>query len=164
MLKKMLMFIGAIAVIAAIASGMGGEDAADSNDEAANATTATAPGEDADVEAVADEKPVKKEKELTPGQENALRAGQNYIDMMGFSKKGLIGQLSSKYGDGYARKDAIFAANHVDVDWNAEAAEAAKNYLDTMPFSRTELIHQLESSAGDKFTHAQAVYGANRAY
>jgi hypothetical protein len=162
MLKKILMFIGAIAVISAIASGMGGEDAADANDEATTATTES--GENAEVEAVADEKSAKKEQELTPGQENALRAGQNYVDMMGFSKKGLIGQLSSSYGDGYARKDAVFAANHVDVDWNAEAAEAAKNYLDTMPFSRTELIQQLESSAGDKFTHAQAVYGAQQAY
>jgi hypothetical protein len=101
---------------------------------------------------------------LTLGQESALRTGQQYIDMTGFSKKGLIQQLSSPAGNGYSRSDAIFAANNVVVDWNAEAVEAAESYLDIIPMSKNELIQQLSSPAGSQFTPAQARYAANRIY
>ena len=67
---------------------------------------------------------------MTSGQENALESAQNYLDMSGFSKAGLIQQLSSSAGDGYSKADATFAANNVDADWNEEAVEAAQNYLD----------------------------------
>ena len=100
--------------------------------------------------------------QMTSGQENALQAGQNYVDTMPFSHDGLIRQLSSKMGDGYSKADATFAANHVKVDWNAEAVEAAKNYLDTMPMSRDGLIRQLTSSMGDQYTQAQAEYAADK--
>lgn len=113
------------------------------------------------------EKSATKEKakpKLTSGQANALEAGQNYIDTMPFSKKGLIQQLSSSAGDGYSKADATFAANHVAADWKKEAVEAAKNYLDTMPMSKDALIEQLSSSAGDKFTPAQARYAASKVY
>ena len=103
-------------------------------------------------------------KNMTSAQENALQAAQNYIDTMPFSKAGLVQQLSSQAGDGYAKKDAIFAANHVDANWNAEAVEAAKNYMDTMPMSKDQLIQQLSSAAGDKFTKAQATQAANKVY
>ena len=102
------------------------------------------------------------EPKLTSGQENALQAGQNYIDIMPFSHKGLIRQLSSPAGDGYSVADATFAANHVDADWNAEAVEAARNYLNTMPFSHDALVQQLSAAAGDQFTPAQATYAANK--
>lgn len=105
----------------------------------------------------------KNEPEMTPGQENALRAAENYVEIMPMSKKGLIRQLSSPAGDGYSKADAVFAANHVKADWKAEAAEAARNYIDMMPMSRDALIQQLESGAGDAFTHEQAVYGADQA-
>lgn len=104
------------------------------------------------------------EPEMTSGQENALAAGQNYIDSMPFSKDGLIGQLSSNYGDGYSKKDAVFAANNVDANWNEEAVEAAENYLEVMPMSKSALIDQLSSNWGDKFTQAQAEYAANKVY
>jgi hypothetical protein len=54
----------------------------------------------------------------------------------GFSKAGLIQQLSSPAGEGYSKADAKAAANHVDADWNA----------------------------GETFTPAQARYAANKAY
>lgn len=101
---------------------------------------------------------------MTSGQENALQAAQNYLDLSGFSKAGLIQQLSSPAGDGYSKADATFAANNVDADWNAEAVEAAQNYLDISPMSKDALIQQLSSSAGDKFTPAQAQYAANKVY
>jgi hypothetical protein len=60
--------------------------------------------------------------------------------------------------------DAIYAANHVQVDWNQEAVEAAKSYLEMSPMSKSALIEQLSSSAGEGFTLAQATYAANKAY
>ena len=102
--------------------------------------------------------------QMTSGQENALRAAEDYIDLTAFSKQGLIEQLSSPAGDGYSKADATFAANHVDVDWNAEAVEAAEDYLELSSFSRQGLIEQLSSAAGDKFTPAQAQYAVNKVY
>jgi hypothetical protein len=99
--------------------------------------------------------------ELTSGQKNALRSAENYIEMMGMSKAGLIRQLSSPAGEGYSKADATFAANHVKADWNAEAIESAKNYMEMMPMSRAALIQQLSSPAGEQFTKAQATQAAD---
>jgi hypothetical protein len=71
--------------------------------------------------------------------------------------------LSSQYGGGFSKADAIYGVNHIDVNWNEQAAKAAKEYLSTQPFSRAALIQQLESPNGGRFTHAQAVYGVNKA-
>jgi hypothetical protein len=99
----------------------------------------------------------------TVSQENAIASAQDYLDYSAFSQAGLIGQLSSKAGEGFPKADAIFAVNHIEVDWNQQAAAAAKDYLDYSSFSRAGLIGQLESKAGEGFTHAQAVYGVNQA-
>jgi len=101
--------------------------------------------------------------EPTAGQSNALESAKQYLETQAFSRKGLIKQLSSKYGEGYSKADATWAVDHLKVNWNEQAYRAAKQYLDTMPFSRAGLIQQLESSAGEGFTHAQAVYGATKA-
>lgn len=47
-------------------------------------------------------------------------------------------------------------ADHIDVDWNAEAAESAESYLEMTSFSRSGLIEQLEFEG---FTTAQAEKG-----
>lgn len=99
---------------------------------------------------------------LTASQENAMEAAENYLDMSGMSKKGLIQQLSSSAGDGYPKKDAKFAAAHVDANWNAEAVQAAKQYLDTSSFSCQNMIEQLSSSAGSNFTTKQAERAARK--
>ncbi|MDA0178771.1 Ltp family lipoprotein [Solirubrobacter phytolaccae] len=109
-------------------------------------------------------KPKKKKRELTSGQENALEAARSYIDMSGFSKQGLIEQLSSSAADGFSKADAKFAANHVGADWKQEAVEAAQSYLDMGGFSKQGLIEQLSSSAADNFTPAQARYAADKVY
>ena len=98
----------------------------------------------------------------TAGQENARRSAEQYLETAAFSRAGLIRQLSSEV-EGYSKADAIYAVDHIDVNWNEQAAKAAKAYLDIQPFSRAGLIQQLESSAGDGYTHAQAVYGAKAA-
>ena len=101
--------------------------------------------------------------EPSAGQKNALESAKQYLETQAFSRKGLIEQLSSKYGEGYSKADATWAVDHLKVNWNEQAYRAAKEYLDTMPFSRAGLIQQLESPAGGGFTHAQAVYGATKA-
>ncbi|MBV9524252.1 MAG: Ltp family lipoprotein [Candidatus Dormibacteraeota bacterium] len=97
---------------------------------------------------------------MTPQQQNAAQAAQQYLSIQGFSRQGLIDQLSSSAGDGYSVPDATVAVDSLNVDWNAEAVQAAKSYLAMQPFSCNGLIQQLDSSAGDQFTVAQATYGA----
>lgn len=98
----------------------------------------------------------------TKSQKNAIRSAKSYLEMSGFSKAGLIEQLSSEYGDGYSKEDAAFAVAHLKVDWNAEAVESAQSYLDMTGFSRKGLIEQLHSPSGDKYTLKQATYAADK--
>jgi hypothetical protein len=83
--------------------------------------------------------------------------------MSGFSRRGLIQQLSSSYGDGYSEADATAAVNSLSVDWNTQAVRSAKQYLSMMGFSCSGLIEQLSSDAGDKYTRSEATYGAQQA-
>jgi outer membrane PBP1 activator LpoA protein len=105
-----------------------------------------------------------KEPDMTTAQENAYKAALNYLDLMAFSKDGLINQLIN--GDGYDQADAEFAVNLVEengeVDWNEQAVKAAQNYLDLMSFSRDGLVDQLIN--GDKYTAEQAEYAATQVY
>lgn len=82
---------------------------------------------------------------LTAGQEQAVGAAQDYLSTQHFSEAGLIDQLSSKYGSGFKKADAVFAVHHIKVDWNQQAVGAAKDYLSTQHFSRAGLIGQLSS-------------------
>lgn len=100
---------------------------------------------------------------LTVPQKNAVRSAKNYLRLKGFSRSGLITQLSSNYGDSYDVADATVAVDSLDIDWNKQAVRAAKNYLSFKGFSCRGLIRQLSSSAGDRFTKSQATYGARQA-
>jgi len=100
---------------------------------------------------------------LTSAQRNAVRSAKQYLRMTGFSREGLIGQLSSSAGDGYDIADATAAVDSLDVDWNANAVKSAKQYLNMTGFSCKGLIEQLSSSAGDKYTVSQATFGAREA-
>jgi hypothetical protein len=107
----------------------------------------------------------KVESKLTSGQKAALEAAKSYLPLKGFSKRGLIQQLTSGEGDGpYSKSDAAYGATHAGADWNAEAVEAAKDHLGLKRFSKSELIRQLSSSAGDGFTKAQAEYAVSKVY
>lgn len=91
---------------------------------------------------------------LSPvGEQNAVRTANNYLDISGFSRRGLIEQLVY---DGYSTEDATFAVDSIDVDWNEQAAKVARNYLEISGFSRSGLVEQLEY---DGFGPAQAEYG-----
>ncbi|MFS7253491.1 Ltp family lipoprotein [Rahnella rivi] len=101
--------------------------------------------------------------DLTGPQNNAVRSAEQYLSMTGFSRNGLIHQLSSDAGDGYEISDATVAVDSLNIDWNQEAVKSAKQYLSMMGFSCKGLINQLSSSAGDKYTVDQATYGAKQA-
>lgn len=105
----------------------------------------------------------KPEPSYTVSQKNAIRAAMSYLELKGFSRAGLIKQLSSRYGDSFPEEDAVFAVNHIDVDWNEQAYRAAMSYLELKGFSHDGLVQQLESEYGDGFTHAQAEYGVMKA-
>lgn len=100
---------------------------------------------------------------LTPAQANAVRSAEQYLSMTGFSRDGLIEQLSSDAGEGYSVSDATAAVDSLNVDWNENAARSARQYLEMTGFSCKGLIEQLSSSAGHKYTVAQATYGARQA-
>ncbi|MFB2761554.1 Ltp family lipoprotein [Shewanella xiamenensis] len=100
---------------------------------------------------------------LTGPQKNAVRSAKQYLSMQGFSRDGLIEQLSSDYGEGYNVSDATIAVDSLNADWNEQAARSAKQYLDMQGFSCKGLIEQLSSDAGDKYTESQATYGAEQA-
>lgn len=103
------------------------------------------------------------EDNLTPAQRNAVRSAEQYLNMTGFSRDGLIQQLSSDAGEGYSVADATAAVDSLDVDWNENAAKSARQYLEMSGFSCKGLIQQLSSSAGEKYTVEQATYGARQA-
>ncbi|EOD9945380.1 Ltp family lipoprotein [Acinetobacter baumannii] len=99
---------------------------------------------------------------FTVQQMNAIRSAKSYLDFSGFSRKGLIKQLSSEHGEGYSVEDATIAVDSLDVDWNEQAARSAQQYLDFQGFSCKGLIKQLSSPHGEKYTEAQATYGAQK--
>jgi hypothetical protein len=83
--------------------------------------------------------------------------------MSGFSRQGLIDQLSSEYGDRFTVGDATAAVDSLDIDWRTQAARSAASYLKMSGFSCQGLIDQLSSQHGDKYTAEQATYGATQA-
>jgi hypothetical protein len=99
---------------------------------------------------------------MTGTQANAVRSAERYLAMSAFSRSGLIQQLSSRYGEGYPRADAVYAVDHVRVDWNEQAVRAARQHLAERSFSREGLIHHLKARYGDGFTLAEAVYAVDR--
>jgi len=100
---------------------------------------------------------------LTGPQRNAVRSAESYLSFSGFSRAGLIEQLSSPFGDQYNVADATVAVDSLDVNWDAQAVRSASQYLQLSGFSCQGLIDQLSSEYGDKFTIAQARYGSQQA-
>lgn len=100
---------------------------------------------------------------LSRPQKNAVRSAEQYISMTGFSREGLIDQLSSDGGEGYEVADATIAIDSLNIDWNEQAVRSAEQYLDMMGFSCNGLIDQLSSDGGEGYTIDQAAYGAQQA-
>jgi hypothetical protein len=154
-------FFGTVAVLAIAGSAAstaagGGSSPAPANKPAASAPTASVPSS-----APAAAKPAKQTQHYTMSQQQAIGSAKDYLAMTGFSRAGLIDQLSSSAGDGFSKADARFAVDHLHVNWNQQAVRSAKDYLHMTHFSRAGLIEQLSSSAGDGYTKAQAIYAVN---
>jgi hypothetical protein len=95
--------------------------------------------------------------------QQAVDSANGYLsEGEGFSEQGLIQQLTSSAGSGFAEAQAEYAVNDLHPDWDAQAVDAAKGYMQTGGFSRESLIQQLTSSAGNGFTQAQAEYAAGK--
>lgn len=92
----------------------------------------------------------------TKAQENAVKKAKSYLNVMAFSRNGLIKQLEY---EGFTNEEAVYGVDNISVDWNEQAVKKAKSYLDLMAFSKSGLISQLEYEG---FTYEQAVYGAEQ--
>ncbi len=109
-----------------------------------------------------EEREHKEVEDATLSQQNALKSAEQYLETSAFSEAGLIEQLSAEAGSKYPHADAVWAVEHLHVNWNEQAVKAAKEYLSTSSFSCQGLIEQLSAEAGSKFTTAQAEYAANK--
>jgi hypothetical protein len=128
-----------------------------------NISTETGVGNPTTFPPVTPPKPKPVAPKYTLAQEQARLSAMDYLSMgSGFSRTGLIEQLSSSAGEGFSKADATFAVDHITVNWNKQAVLSAKGYLSMGGgFSRSGLIEQLTSQYGEQFTLAQATYAAN---
>jgi len=159
--------IGGLLVVGALGSALGGggssSHTAGTSQHAATGASASAPAAAA-APAPAPTTPAPKPKsKMTAAQEQALQSAQSYLtDGQGFSRNGLIDQLTSSYGSGFTKAQAAWAVRHLHPDWNAQAVIAAKGYLaDGQGFSRAALLDQLTSAYGSGFTQMQALHAVN---
>lgn len=132
-------------------------------DEPVGSTQPVAEGDQVEPAAVSEQPAEPAAPTLTGPQSNAARSAEQYLSFTGFSRAGLIDQLSSDAGDGYEVADATAAVDSLNVNWNEQAVKSAKNYLSITGFSCKGLIEQLSSSAGDQYSVSEATYGAEQA-
>ena len=67
---------------------------------------------------------------MTGAQQQAVTAAQSYLsEGLGFSERGLLGQLTSSAGNGFSEPDAEFAISNLNPSWDAQAVDAANGYL-----------------------------------
>lgn len=92
---------------------------------------------------------------------NALYKAKEYNRLMYMSKRNLYNQLTSKYGEGFSKKAATYAVNHVNANWNKNALRKAKDYRRLMKMSKKNIYRQLVSKYGEGFTKSQAKYAIN---
>lgn len=99
------------------------------------------------------EQPATAANNVSAGESNALRSAKSYLDMGGFSKEGLKGQLEY---EGYDANQIQYALDNCGADWKEQALESAKSYLSyDIGFSKLGLMDQLEY---EKFTSEEIQY------
>lgn len=158
-MKKLFKWIIIIFIGLVVIGVIFGDDSSEQEttvDQAANTTSKQTEVEQEEVQ-------VEEVEGLSRPQKNAVRSAEQYINMTGFSRNGLIEQLSSDAGNGYEVNDATIAVDSLNIDWNEQAVRSAEQYLDMTGFSCDGLIEQLSSSAGSKYTVDEATYGAQQA-
>lgn len=160
-------FIAAL-VLMAIGMSLGGHTFSEAPSSASTAGSGTSPTTSGAAEATAASRTATASgsptsPNPTAAQRNAVRSARSYWNVSGFSRQGLIDQLSSEYGDRFSVGDATVAVDSLDIDWRSQAARSAASYLKMSGFSCQGLIDQLSSQHGDKYTVEQATYGATQA-
>ena len=95
-------------------------------------------------------------KTLSAAYTQATNSAKEYLDVMPFSRKGLIEQLEF---EGFTTSQATYGVDHSGANWKEQAVKSAKSYLDLMSFSRKGLIEQLEFEG---FTSEEASYGVKQ--
>jgi Host cell surface-exposed lipoprotein len=148
---KIALIAGAGILLLGIGGAIGSSGSSDKKDTPSPPPTTQAPYVTLPPQTLAPTAPA-----FTVSQQNAIESAKSYLESSGFSRLGLIEQLEFEK---FSKADALFAVNHVTVNWNQEAVQSANEYLDSSSFSCRSLIEQLEF---DQFTHSQAVYGAKQ--
>ena len=99
---------------------------------------------------------------LVDWDQQAISYAKRYLDIMPFSRKGLIKKLSSIYGAQFTDKQAETAVKYLEdnelVDWNEQASLAATKYMEINNFSKEELLKKLSGTYGLGFTEKEADY------
>ena len=92
---------------------------------------------------------------VSASKKHAIKIASDNLQYSRFSKKGLRDQLKFQ---GFSEDDAAYAVEHINVDWNQQAAKKAEHYIDSSPFSfsHSQLVRQLELEG---FTNEQAEFG-----
>lgn len=126
----------------------------------------TTPDEtDATEESASEAGTTKPAKKPSGNDKDAYEDALIYLDMTGFSRQGLIDQLTSEWGGGYSLEDATMAVNVIEangeVDWNEQAVMAALNYAESMNYSEKTVLEELKSDMAGQFTKEQAEYAIN---
>lgn len=143
-MKRISSFILAAALLAGIAGCSSGQT--ETPKETTVPVTTQAPAQ-----------PAPPAEEGTAGQRNAKKAAERYLDVLPFSKAGLVKQLEF---DKYQTGDAVWAVEHLTVDWVDQAKRKAESYVEVMPFSHSKLVDQL---VFDGFTPEEAEQGVTLA-
>jgi hypothetical protein len=95
----------------------------------------------------------------TPSLQSAFDAARYYLDTDAVSKSALLQRMGGGVGETYSEAEALYAVNHVNADWKAEALEEAKRR--ESPISPKRLMWYLTED--DMFSKAEATYALRHA-
>ena len=94
----------------------------------------------------------------TVSQQNAVQKAKDYLNVLNFSRQGLIDQLVF---EGFSVEDSTYGADNSGADWKQQAVGMAESYMEQSSFSHSGLVDQLKFEG---FTEDQALHGANSVY
>jgi host cell surface-exposed lipoprotein len=165
-----LMAFGALVVVIVVASASSkpSSTASDTGAASSSASASTAASPSAAVSsAAASSAPstpaASASPSMTGAQQQAIESAESYLsEGQGFSKQGLLNQLTSSFGEGFPKSDAEFAIKYLKPNWDQQAVDSAQGYLsEGQGFSQQSLLQQLTSTSGEGFTEAQGEYAIN---
>lgn len=88
----------------------------------------------------------------TSNEVHALERAKEYLEIISFSRKGLIEQLEY---DGFTEQEATYGVDNCEANWNEQAKKTAKMYVEMMQLPKENLIQQLKYEG---FTNEQIEY------